>query len=248
MIPQFISTYGVDTAAVSIPAWLDLAAVVVGSCAGMLEAQQRRLDLIGYIALSLLCGLGGGLIRDVTLGTGNIYMMRSPYAIPASVITGTIGFLFPTLVSRWPALLEWMDIISVGLFAISGTDKAIVYQSWPMSCLLLGCVTGVGGGMLRDTFLGEVPRIFKRSNLYALCALAGSAAYYFCVMVPHMLKPWAAAVGVAATVLLRRASLRWDIKSPAGVNLGPRVAGPGRRAMARARKAAGSLRSRLRDR
>ena len=109
-------------------------------------------------------------------------MLDSPFAIPASVATALVAFLFPQPLDRAGSLLEWLDIAAVALFALVGCDKALVHGLHLASCLLMGIMTGVGGGMLRDVFLGEVPRIFQRSNLYAVCALAGSAAYYAAVM------------------------------------------------------------------
>ena len=87
---------------------------------------------------------------------GGVYMLNSPYAIPAAVFTAVLLFMFPEPLDRFPRILEWTDIISVGLFAVVGTDT-----NPGISLLtLLGCfdgnITGVGGGMLRDVFLGNI--------------------------------------------------------------------------------------------
>lgn len=193
--------------AVSLPAWLDLASVAVGGISGALVASERKLDPIGFIGLSMLCGLGGGLIRDMAMQQGGTYMLDNPYAIPATVAIGLLVFFFARPFKKIPNLLEWVDIISVALFALGGTDKAIVYSLLPVSAILMGTLTGVGGGMLRDVFLGDVPRIFKPSSYYAVCAVAGSAAYYGLVAGLDINKYIAAAVMVVVTVGLRRWSL-----------------------------------------
>ena len=167
--------------AVSIPVWLDLAAVVVGSASGLLVAQDRKLDLVGHIVLAMLGGLGGGLIRDIIMQRGGVYMISSEMAIPVTVLAGLVGFLFPGIFRKVPNLLEWVDIISVGLFVAAGTDKAVIYSLSPWAAVLMGTATGVGGGMMRDIFLGDTPRIFQRSNLYAICAVAGSVVYYVAI-------------------------------------------------------------------
>ncbi len=228
-MPDLFVTYP-ELAAVSLPTWVDLASVIVGSAGGVAVARARHLDAVGFVGLALLCGLGGGLIRDVMMKTGTIYMLDSPFAIPASVATGLLGFFFPRSVDHAGSLFEWLDIMAVALFALVGTDKALVYDLLPASCLLMGIMTGVGGGMLRDVFLGEVPRIFQRSNLYAVCALAGSAAYYVAVVVGSMSKLWASLLCVAVTIGLRRWSLRFNVQTPADVDLGPRVTEPVKRA------------------
>lgn len=228
-MPELFSTYP-ELAAVSLPTWVDLASVIVGSAGGVAVARARHLDAVGFVGLALLCGLGGGLIRDVMMQVGSVYMLDSPFAIPASVATALVAFLFPQPLDRAGGLLEWLDIAAVALFALVGCDKALVHGLHLAACLLMGIMTGVGGGMLRDVFLGEVPRIFQRSNLYAVCALAGSAAYYAAVMGLSMSKLWAGLLCIAVTIGLRRWSLSFDVQTPADVDLGPRVSAPVRRA------------------
>lgn len=222
MLPQFTSSLGPDELAVAIPLWLDLASVVVGSFSGLLYAQKRSLDLVGHIGLAIICGLGGGLIRDTIMQVGDVYMLNSPWAIWLCVVTACVGFLFPGLMTRFPQLLEWVDILAVSLFAAAGTDKAIMYDLRLAQVLLMGTMTGVGGGMMRDVFLGEVPRIFQRSNFYAICAIAGSVAYWASVSA-GIDKTWAVVICVIVTVGLRRWSLSNDVYSPADVNLAPTV-------------------------
>lgn len=221
-LPDLFETLS-PSVAVSLPAWLDLASVAVGGLTGALVARERKLDPIGFIGLSMLCGLGGGLIRDMAMQCGSVYMLDNPYAIPAAVLIGLVAFFFPGPFARVPDLVEWMDIISVALFALGGTDKAIVHGLLPISAVLMGTLTGVGGGMLRDVFLGDVPRIFKPSNYYAVCAVAGSTVYYACVMWLGMNKYLAAVLLVATTVGLRRWSLSVDATTPADVNLAPQL-------------------------
>ena len=221
-VPELFATYP-ELAAVSLPTWVDLASVIVGSAGGVAVARARHLDAVGFVGLALLCGLGGGLIRDIMMQVGSVYMLDSPFAIPVSVATALVAFLFPQPIDRAGRLLEWLDIMAVALFALVGCDKALVHGFYPASCMLMGIMTGVGGGMLRDVFLGEVPRIFQRSNLYAVCALAGSATYYAAVMGLSMSKLWAGLLCIAVTIGLRRWSLRFNVQTPADVDLGPRV-------------------------
>jgi uncharacterized membrane protein YeiH len=223
VLPSLISATGPDVTAVAIPAWLDASAVAVGSVSGILVARERKLDLVGYIVLAMVGGLGGGLIRDIIIQHNDVYMAKSSYAIPMTVLVGFLGFLFPNALKRFPHLLEWVDIVSVGLFVAAGTDKAIVYGFNAWAVVLLGTVTGVGGGMLRDIFLGDTPRIFQRSNFYALCAVAGALSYHILVFHLNVTSQWAAAICVAVVVLTRRVSLRFNILSPANVNLAPAV-------------------------
>ena len=219
----FIAASGSGVQTVSLPEWLELASIVVGSLSGLLVAHERRFDLIGFIGLALICGLGGGLIRDIMMQRGGVYMIDSPLAIAASLVTSVIVFLFPRPVERFPRLLEWIDIFAVGLFAVMGADKALVYELNPLSIVLMGTMTGVGGGMLRDVFLGDVPRIFQQSNFYAVCAVAGSAVYWAVASLVPGGKGIAVIAGVAVTVILRRLSLRFNVMLPVDVDFTPHV-------------------------
>ena len=222
-MPDLFATQSPTLTSVPVPLWLDLAAVVVGSLSGALRARERHLDLVGYVSLAIVCGLGGGLVRDTIMQVGDVYMLKSSWAIIFSVGAGVLGFLFPSSVDAHPHLLEWTDIISVGLFAAAGADKAILYQLNPVAIILMGAITGVGGGMLRDALLGDVPQIFQQSNWYALCAIVGSWFYYLCAAVLMLDKTWAAIICVAVTLLLRRISLHYNLYSPADVDLTPAV-------------------------
>ena len=225
---EFFSTCSPNAVAVSLPTWIDLASVIVGSAGGVAVARGRHLDAVGFVGLALLCGLGGGLIRDVMLQVGSVYMLDSPFAIPFSVGTGLVAFFFPQPID-WLAekgLLEWLDIMAVALFALIGTDKALV-NGFPLpSALLMGVITGVGGGMLRDVFLGDVPKIFQSSNLYALCALAGAVVYWLTVVGAGVAKLWGGFFCIAICVGMRRWSLHYNVLSPTDVDLGPSVTRP----------------------
>ena len=218
-----------------IPEWLDLSAVVVGAFAGVFVGQKYKLDLVGFVGMCLICALGGGLLRDAIMQVGSVYALESRWAIPLCVITAVVGFFFPGLLTRFPALYEWVDIVSVALFVVAGADKAMDYGLHGTATVLMGTITGVGGGMLRDVFLGEIPHVFRQSNLYALCAVVGSAVFY-CCMKFGLGDVVATAAAIAVVVLMRRLSLRYDIMSPAEVDLEPTVTGTGKRMLREIRR------------
>ena len=210
---------GTGPSTLALPLWLDVASVVVGAISGALVAAERRLDLVGSISLSLLCGLGGGLLRDMIMQKGSVYMLENPFVITACVIVGIVVFYFARAVAHFPKFVDFIDIIAVGLFAVSGTDKAIVYELGSVACILMGALTGTGGGMLRDVFLGEVPAIFRQSNLYAVCGVVGSLVYLLLVRYAGASRLVAALIGVIATLILRVWSVHFGIKSPQGRDL-----------------------------
>ena len=204
---------GAVEAPVAVPFWLELIAIVVASISGALTAREHKLDLVGAVALAVLCSLGGGLLRDVTLQVGSVYLLEQPLALPAAIITATVVYIIPSFIEQQDRLIAVLDIFAVGLYSATGADKALVYGFNPMICIMMGFFTGVGGGMLRDVFLGKVPSIFQRSNFYALAAIAGGCAYMALVElgVSHV----AAVVAcVAVTMGTRWLSLHFNIMSP----------------------------------
>lgn len=212
-----------------VPEWLDLLAVVVGALAGVLVAQERQLDLVGYVGMCLICALGGGLLRDAIMQVGEVYALDSRWPIPLCVITALVGFSFPSLITRYPSLYEWVDMASVALFVVAGASKALAYDLHSSAVVLMGVITGVGGGMLRDVFLGEVPHVFRQSNWYALCAVAGSACYYLSDQALRMTPAVSAIATVAVVLALRRVSLRYDIQSPTDAGIEKQVRAARRR-------------------
>ncbi|MBQ6395673.1 MAG: TRIC cation channel family protein [Atopobiaceae bacterium] len=207
------------TTLLSLPIWVDFVTLIVGSISGALVGCDRKLDITGVVAMGLLCGLGGGLLRDMIMQVGSVYMLDFPPAIPISVVTGLIVFFFHGLFESFPGTIEWFDIFAVALFCVSGCDKAIVYGLNPAACILMGVLTGVGGGMMRDVFLGETPRIFQRSNLYAITTIIGASVYLALVSFTQLGKVVILVICVTAIVVLRRLSLAYGIVTPADMDL-----------------------------
>lgn len=199
---------------VAIPFWLEMLAVVAASISGVLTARQHKLDLIGAIALAVVCGLGGGLLRDMTLQVGNVYILTQPMALLLSIATAGVIYIFPAIVDKPEKIIPVLDIISVGIYSATGADKAMVYGLDPLICILMGFLTAVGGGMLRDGFMGVVPGIFQRTNFYAIASIAGAASYLALVQLTPLTNIPSLIICVIVTVGLRWLSVRFDIKSP----------------------------------
>ena len=217
-----LSTSLASTAAhqVSIPIALEFLAVIVASAYGVFAARENHLDFIGAIVLAVACALGGGIIRDVILQEGDVYILRQPLATPVSIATATVVFVFPTIFEKPERLMSILDIFSVGLFAVIGADKTMVYGYDPIICVMMGFFTAVGGGLLRDMCLGKVPYIFQRGNLYAIAAIVGAIIYLILIETFHVWNLAAAAAAVALTMVVRWASIHFNIMSPTEVDLG----------------------------
>lgn len=204
---------------VAIPIAFEMLAVIVASASGVLTARQNKLDLVGAIGLAVLVALGGGLIRDVILQEGDVYILQQPLALPVSIATAAAVFVFPIMVEKPDRLVSVLDIFSVGLFAVMGADKTMAYGYPAVTCVMMGFFTAVGGGILRDVCLARVPYVFQRSNFYAMAAIAGSIAYMTLMKSLGMWNIAAAVISVALTMFIRWWSIRYNIMSPTEVDL-----------------------------
>lgn len=214
-----VSASVIASESVAIPLAFELFAVVVAAATGALTARENKLDLVGAIGLAVLVSLGGGLIRDVILQEGNVYILRQPLALPVAVATATAVFTFPVMVEKPDRLVAVLDIFSVGLFAVMGADKTMLYGYPAITCVMMGFFTAVGGGLLRDVCLARVPYIFQRSNLYAIAAIAGALTYIVLVQYLDIWNIAAAVMSVAVTMAVRWWSIRYNIMSPTEVDL-----------------------------
>ena len=212
------SAGGAPAEPVSVPVWLELVAIAAASVSGVLTAREKKLDLVGAVWLAVVCSLGGGLLRDMTLQVGDVYILNQPLALPGAIITAAVVFVIPKAIERQDKLIAVLDIFAVGLYAATGADKALVYGFNPLICIMMGFFTAVGGGMLRDICLGQTPGIFQRSNLYAVAAIAGAGCYVALAAagVSHAV---GVVVCVVVTMSLRWLSLKFNIMSPTEVDL-----------------------------
>ncbi len=240
---------GVDTSTLFIPTVIEYAALITGAVSGALLASERNLDIVGAVGLAIVTGLGGGVLRDVILPTTSIYMLDHPVAILTCVFIGVLAFYFSSLFTRLDPPLMLADILSVAFFAFSGTDKALMADYNAIACIMLGTITAIGGGVLRDICLNEVPTIFKRGTYYAIAALGGATAYTILAEL-GVIKVVGLLACVVVTLTLRFVSVHYNLQSSTAVDLTPRVIRPLRKAwssilVARRHRASASRRHRI---
>lgn len=202
---------------VQVPMWLDLSAVIVAALGGSIVAVRAGFDLAGIFGLGILTGLGGGLVRDVLLNELPV-AMRSPWYIVAAVAAAAAVSLLARQVERGLGLLLVLDAGALGLYGVTGTNKALANGLGVWPALLLGVIAGTGGGVIRDVMTSQKPAIFvKGGDLYATACLAGLVAY----VIAWKLGAEGAlpAAGAAAlTFSIRMISWRFGIGLPGAVD------------------------------
>jgi uncharacterized membrane protein YeiH len=157
-----------------LPLLFDLAGTFVFALSGAMAGVKRKLDLFGVLVLSFAAANSGGIARDVLIGAVPPNAISDWRYLGISLAAGLLTFYFSNVIIRlWnPVLL--FDAAGLALFAVSGAQKALNYGLNPVMATSLGMLTGIGGGMMRDVLLTEIPAVL-RSELYAVAALAGAS-------------------------------------------------------------------------
>ena len=191
---------------------VDLAGTLLFAIEGGSAAATGQLDLLGVMVLAFATALGGGIIRDLLIGAVPPASLRDwRYAVLAFLGGFLVFSLHRFVVGISPWIVLVLDAAGLSLFAIAGTEKALLYKMPAFVAILLGTVTAVGGGVLRDIFLSRVPRLLQ-SDIYATAAILGSAVMI--VTGKLGLSPrWAAISGGATCFALRVLSLwlHWNL-------------------------------------
>lgn len=196
-----------------MPPWIEYLACAVCAVSGVLAAAGKRMDLFGVVVLALVTAVGGGTIRDVCLDT-QVFWLKDPGTLVSAVLTAVATFLLARVVRMPDRALSVADAFGLALFGIVGTEKALLLGVGGVAAVLLGIVTGVAGGILRDVLRGEIPWVFRPEvNLYA-------TAVFFGALVLVLLERWLPTseshryIGMAVILFLRLAAMRWGLRLP----------------------------------
>ncbi|MFC3676791.1 trimeric intracellular cation channel family protein [Ferrovibrio xuzhouensis] len=153
---------------------LDYTGTFVFALSGAAAGVRQRLDLFGVLVLSFAAASAGGILRDLLIGALPPAAIRD-WAYPALAgVAGLLVFFCFPLVHRLRHPVQVFDAAGLALFAVLGTQKALLFDINPLAAAMLGIMSGIGGGMLRDVLLAQVPQVLK-AEVYAVAALAGAA-------------------------------------------------------------------------
>jgi uncharacterized membrane protein YeiH len=153
---------------------VDLLGTYVFAVEGAMTAIRANLDLLGLLVLSFATALGGGIIRDMLIGAVPPNSIRDwRYGTTALAGGGTVFFFYQFFQSVPQPLMITLDAAGLALFAVAGAEKALEFGINPLIAVLMGGLTGVGGGTIRDVLLAQVPAVL-RTDVYAAAALAGA--------------------------------------------------------------------------
>ncbi|MFI8527206.1 trimeric intracellular cation channel family protein [Promicromonospora sukumoe] len=197
--------------------WAQLAGDLLGvfffAVSGSLLAAQRQFDIVGSLLLGTCVGLGGGILRDVILDVGVPRAFDSPVYLLPPVLAAVVVYFFARVVHRFHDLLITFDAAGMALFAVTGTLVSLAAGMNPAAAAILGLVTAVGGGVIRDVVANDVPQIFRARGLYAIPALLGAGLTSVLSWAGWFNLGTGAAIAVLVFVL-RMVSLRYRWQAP----------------------------------
>lgn len=155
--------------------FFDILAAVVFAVSGSLVASRKRLDVMGYMWLAVITGVGGGTVRDLILDVP-VFWVQNPVYVSVCLATAVMmHFVAPMVESRYRTLL-WFDAFGLALVTVAGTAKATDVGAPALVAVAMGAVTGTVGGIIRDT-LGHVPSVLLRHEIYITASVLGGWAY-----------------------------------------------------------------------
>lgn len=191
----------------------DLFGVAVFAITGALMAGRKSMDLFGVLVIAIITALGGGTLRDVILGNHLVSWIRDDtYILVASLAAvGTVLWVRLTRPIHETGLLV-ADAFGLAVFTVYGTEVALQHQVPLSTAVIMGVITGVAGGVMRDVICNEIPLIFQK-EIYAIACIAGSLVFIglLAVGLPRWLD-----TGIAMAVVLgtRLAAIRWGLSLP----------------------------------
>lgn len=198
--------------------WLDLFGVFVFALSGAMAADRRRMDLFGFIVIALLPALGGGTLRDIIIDAP-VFWLNDPAYLLAALLAAVVTFLGANLIHRAGQWLVWADAVGLSLFCVLGAAKALTLGHTAVIATVMGVMSAVVGGIIRDVVCNEVPLIL-RQDIYATAAFAGAISYVALVSVgaDSSAAIW---TGAAVCFAVRGAALIWNLSLPRRGQLPP---------------------------
>lgn len=192
---------------------LQLLGAAVFSASGALAAGRKRMDLLGVVVIAVVTAIGGGTVRDLLLNRHPVFWIAEPEYLVVSILAAALTLLYARYRRPPDESLAIADALGLALFTIGGAQIAEREGVSGVVVVLMGSITGVAGGMLRDVLSAEMPLILKKGQLYASAAIAG-ATLYLLLESAGVARDTAALIGMAAIAGLRLAAILWELKLP----------------------------------
>lgn len=200
----------------------DLAGVLANAILGGLLARSKKFDPVGFLALAIMSGLGGGMIRDVLLQAGPPLALTDSAYLTTAIAGCAFAYFVPVNKRWWDVTFPYLDAVALGCWAAAGASRTLAVGLDWLPAVMMGTITAVGGGVLRDLMLRKTPAVFGGNTLYATSALLASAVMVLLAPLTDQSVATLAAIGVGMLITLLARRLQWRL--PASYTWSPRRA------------------------
>lgn len=190
----------------------DLFGTLVFSSTGAIRGIEKKLDLFGIFVMSFLTAVGGGTIRDIIMNKTPFYFFDINYTV-AIVLGMFIVIFFKNLILRYKNILVYLDAIGLGVFSVIGAEKGMSANLPDIGIIMVGLITGIGGGILRDVMIREIPFVLEK-EIYATASIIGLIVFVLFVrlnIVPIVTAVW---ISILVIVVIRILSFQLKINLP----------------------------------
>jgi uncharacterized membrane protein YeiH len=192
---------------------LDYFGAMFFAISGTLSAADKKLDMFGAAFIGFVTAVGGGTLRDLMIGDHPVGWLKTPiyfYMMAAGVV---IAFIFQKYLSQLRRTFFLFDTIGIGLYTIIGLEKSLAFGITPPLAVMMGMITAVFGGIVRDTLINEVPLIFHQ-ELYATACLAGALIYLILFYFTPLPKSAIEMATIATIIVIRILAIKYNLKLP----------------------------------
>ena len=193
--------------------FLDYAGVTLFAVTGALAASRKQLDIVGFLFLATVTGIGGGTVRDLIIGTPVFWVAQHAHILACVAAAVVVFFTAHLLESRYRWLL-WLDAMALAAYGVFGAYKGLTATGSPVVAVAMGMLTGTFGGILRDVLAGE-PSVLMRKEIYITAAMAGAAVFVAAADAAGLPLPYAAAAGFVTAFGIRGGALAFGWTLPA---------------------------------
>jgi uncharacterized membrane protein YeiH len=191
---------------------LEFVGVAVFAVSGALAAGRKKLDFLGVVVIATVTAIGGGTLRDLLLDRHPVFWIAEPAYLYVTLAAALLTVPYTRRFRAPDRSLAYADALGLALFTLSGSQIAERLGLPAIIVVLMGTLTGVAGGVLRDVLTAEIPLILRRGRFYATAAIAGLVLY---LLLGHVIDRTAAALGgMFAIAALRIAAIHWDLTLP----------------------------------
>lgn len=192
---------------------LDMFGTAIFAASGVLMAGRLRMDPFGVVVLASVTAIGGGTIRDMALGATPVFWITDTNYLWVIFITCILTMLATQRPKRMPwYFLPVADAIGLAVFVAIGVEKALRYGASPMVAVIMGVITGCGGGVIRDVLGREIPMVL-RMEVYATACIIGGIVHTTGLAI-GILPSIAAVMGIITTLTIRLVAIRWNLSLP----------------------------------